>query len=84
METVTRNVSDLPPLDHSSFERVLGHELSDSQQLVIQIVSTAKTPDILIGQSLPGWCNVFAGLSDAEVDDITSAIVRDHSTRMLP
>lgn len=30
---------------------------------------------------LPDWCNVYEGLTDEEIDDIESAIVRDPGTR---
>jgi hypothetical protein len=38
METVTCNVSDLDARDRSSFERVLGRSLAESQQLKIEVV----------------------------------------------
>jgi hypothetical protein len=84
METIIRNVAELAPLDRSSVERVVGHELRDSEQLVIQVITSAVPPSIPVGQAIPEWCNVFQGLSDAEVDHITSTIVRDRSTRTLP
>lgn len=30
---------------------------------------------------LPEWCNVYEGMTDEEIDDIESAIVRDPGTR---
>jgi hypothetical protein len=38
METVVRNVRDLDQTDRSALERVVGHELGDGQQVVIQVV----------------------------------------------
>jgi hypothetical protein len=84
METIVRNVRDLPQPDRSAMERVLGHQLRESQQLVIQVMSIAveetdqATP--ATGQ-LPDWCNVYKGLTDAEIDELDSSIVRSHSSR---
>lgn len=34
-------------------------------------------------KQLPDWCNVYADLTDEEIDEIESAIVRDPSTRTV-
>jgi len=46
METVFRNVRDLDPIDRSALERVVGHQLVESQQLVIQVMPvSAEQPE---------------------------------------
>jgi hypothetical protein len=83
METIVRNVRDLDQTDRSALERVVGRQLGESQQLVIQVVSAAVEPPAppMAGGQLPDWCDVYEGLSDAQIDDLDGAIVRDHSTR---
>ena len=84
METVTRNVRDLPRNDRSALERVVGHKLRESEQLVIQVMSlaveeTAKTS--LATGELPDWCDLYQGLSDPEIDELDQAITRSQSSR---
>jgi hypothetical protein len=89
METVTRNVNDLEPGDRRALEHVIGIPLSESQQLVIQVVETKPDAQSLgqkqqhptDGMKLPDWCNVYEGLSDAEIDEIEKSIVRSPSSR---
>ena len=70
MSTIIRPVRDILPEDRSAVERVVGQPLHEQDQLIIQLVPT-----------LPDWCNVFAGLSEAEIDAINASIVRSHTTR---
>lgn len=85
METVIRTVGDIPASDRSALERVVGHQLRESQQLVIQVVSLAVPPaDATTGDSLPDWCDVYEGLSPERVDEIDAAVVRSPSSRDLP
>ena len=86
METVIRSVGDLDAPDRCALERVVGHQLRENQQLVIQVVSinvpaqNSSAP----AQSLPAWCNVYEGLSDERIDEIDGSIVRSHSSRDVP
>jgi len=86
METVIRNVGDIPASDRSALERVVGHQLRESQQLVIQVVSLVVPPPpaATTGDSLPDWCRVYEGMTDAEAEELHGAIVRDHSSRAFP
>ena len=86
METIIRNVRDLDQTDRSVLERVVGHSLRESQQIVIQVTNAANEPTSTAdteGNQLPSWCDVYEGLSDAEIDELDQAIVRDHSSRDL-
>ncbi|HEV3345330.1 MAG TPA: hypothetical protein VG125_33440 [Pirellulales bacterium] len=83
METLVRNVRDLDQSDRSALERVVGHQLRESQRLVIQVINAgveepaARTAD----DELPAWSDVYEGLSDSEIDELDAAIVRTHSSR---
>lgn len=78
METVTRNVRDLGVGERSAAEQLIGHSLSDQQQLIIQVVGISIVPEQAPEGSdeLPDWCNVYAGLSDDQIADIEKSIVR--------
>jgi hypothetical protein len=85
METVIRNVGDLDTQDRSALERVVGHQLRESQQLVIQVVSIVAPPPLATptaaGAQLPDWCRVYDGLTDAQVDELDQSIARSQSSR---
>jgi len=84
METLVRNVRDLDPSDRSALERLVGHQLRESQRLVIQVLGVAvEEPAVAqtAGDGLPAWCDVYEGLSDKEIDELDAAIVRTHSSR---
>lgn len=85
METVSHFVSNLEFADRSAIERLLGHPLADQQQLVIQVIEgfQARRPITPPLKSLPDWCNVFEGATEAELDDISQSIRRDYSSRSI-
>jgi hypothetical protein len=87
METVIRNVGDLDAHDRTTLERIVGHELRESQQLVIQVVGGISPPAPVhpsAGPSLPDWCRVYDGLMDTEVDELDRSIVRSPTSRDMP
>lgn len=86
METVIRNVGELDAPERSALERVIGHPLRESERIILSIQkldlplhSAAPPQDMPAG--IPEHWKVFDGLSEAEVDDICSGIVRDGSSR---
>jgi hypothetical protein len=82
METLVRNVRDLDESDRSALERVLGHQLRESQRLVIQVMSVPlgqPAATRLAGDELPAWCDMYEGLSESEIDNLDASIVRTHS-----
>jgi hypothetical protein len=85
METVVRNVRELNGSQRTAAEGLVGHSLRENQQLVIQIVTLdvgAAPSSKATGEGkLPEWCNVYEGLSDAEIAEIEKSIVRDHGSR---
>jgi hypothetical protein len=74
-----------------ALEHVIGQHLSESQQVVIQVFNgdvadagkPASNPQSLQSPTLPEWCNVYEGLSDAEIANIESSIVRSHDSRSV-
>lgn len=83
METLILNVRELGQLDRSALERLVGHQLRESERLVIQVMNagveepTPRPAD----DDLPAWSDVYEGLSDSEIDELNAAIVRTHSSR---
>jgi hypothetical protein len=77
METIIRNVRDLPKPDRSALERVVGHELCESQQVIVNVINldaseTPRTdPD---AADVPVWWNIYEGLSDEEINRLDEAI----------
>jgi len=77
METIVRDVGDLDHGDRSALERVVGHALGEGQRLIIQVLTPerpAAEPPAGELPDLPEWTDVYAGLSDAEIDDLDAAI----------
>jgi hypothetical protein len=83
METVVHNIRDLSDNERSAAEQLVGHTLRDDHQVIIHVVAgngfPAESPSI--GGNLPDWCNVYEGLTDAEIADIEQSIVRSDSSR---
>jgi hypothetical protein len=79
---ITRNVTEIKPADRNALEHVLGQPLHDGQQLIVRIVTPeaaaphadANTP-ARDEDTLPDWCNVYEGLSDAEVAAIEEVML---------
>lgn len=80
METVTRNVRDINSADRQALEYVLGTRLRENQQVIINVMNVdvlAAPPSSPAAEpALPEWCNVYAGLSDEEIDRLDQATRR--------
>ncbi|HEY2416104.1 MAG TPA: hypothetical protein VGI40_27930 [Pirellulaceae bacterium] len=80
METVVHHVRELGESELSAAEQLVGHALHENQRLVIQIVSLDEPlKEHAAGteqEQLPEWCNVYAGLSDEEIEALERAISR--------
>lgn len=89
MDSIQRSVRDFDAADRRALEHVLERPLSDDQQVVIQVLGSdaqsteRKESDAKPCEAspLPEWCNVYEGLSDAEIADIESSIVRSPGSR---
>ena len=87
MESITRNVSEIDPVDRQALEHVIGQHLSANQQVIIKVVNVNLAPprsEPASGSApaqLPAWCNVYEGLTDAEIAEVESSIVRSPGGR---
>lgn len=84
METIIRNIRDLASADRSALERIVGHKLLETQQLVLNLVNpdidrAIQAPDEAKGSEVPNWWKIYEGLSDEEVDKLDAAI-RERAT----
>ncbi len=81
MEAIIRKVRDIEEHERHVLEHVVGRQLHENQQVVIQIetldaepsqsAETTGEPDV---DELPDWCNVFEGLTDDQIADLDAAI----------
>lgn len=82
MESVIRNVRDIDTGERRALEHVLGQQLQENQQVIIQVVTLGIEPEkhedgeSLRARQLPEWCEVYAGLSDEQVADAESVILQ--------
>jgi len=80
METVVHQVGELGESERSAAEQLVGHALHENQQLVIQVVTPSPASSHNLAEAdqeqLPEWCNVYAGLSDEEIEALERAISR--------
>lgn len=78
IKTIIRDIRDIAEGDRSALEHALGETLRDDQRLVVQVVtrpdSLAAGPSVVVADAaytqLPEWCDVFAGLSEAEISEV--------------
>lgn len=80
METLIRNVRDLTQRDRSALEQILGQELLENQQLLIQVLTMPAHSPLPFAESpsadLPEWCHIYKGLTDEQIDELDRSIVR--------
>jgi hypothetical protein len=87
MSTFIRQVREIEPFERQTLEHMLGQPLIEGQQIIINLIDgNVATPDNLTpaqlaASKLPDWCDVYRGLSDNEIADIESSIVRSSSSR---
>lgn len=78
METIIRNVRDLGASDRSALERIIGHELRETQQLVVNVVNLNTEPEMPepghAEAAIPDWWRIYEGLDEEEVDNLDAAI----------
>lgn len=78
METITRNVSDIPAGDRQAFEHLIGAPLHLSQQVIVQVIEKESGGKETLSDTseakLPEWFNVYEGMTDEEVDQLDAAI----------
>ncbi|MCI0680788.1 MAG: hypothetical protein L0Y71_01680 [Gemmataceae bacterium] len=69
METIVRHVRDMNTTQRSALEQLVGHNLRENQQLVIQVMTLSGPAEQRAGPdaTLPDWCNVYEGLTDEQI-----------------
>jgi hypothetical protein len=79
MESIIRNVAEIDAADRQALEHVVGRQLRENEQIVIQIENTKASSPAANGApspgKLPAWCNVYEGLSDAEVAELERVVL---------
>lgn len=78
IKTIIRDIRDIAEGDRSALEQALGETLRDDQRLVVQVLTLSDSPSAeqsVVGadeaySQLPEWCDVFAGLSEAEISEV--------------
>ncbi len=81
MESITKNVCDISLPDKLALEHVIGQQLAQNQRVIIQICSLElrsepATTEAELAKGLPNCCNVYAGLSDEEVEAVEQTALR--------
>jgi hypothetical protein len=90
METIVRPVCDLDQIDRSALERIVGHALTETEQVVVTVVNLNLEPSHVqasgqISAEVPEWWKIYEGLSDQEIDELDKAIrQRADLTRDIP
>lgn len=79
METVIRNVGELDTQDRSALERAVGHPLRETQRVILNVISidippTESGPPKSLPDGVPPEWNVYEGLNDDEIEELTTAI----------
>lgn len=87
MESITKNVRDISQPDRLALEQVIGQQLAENQQVIIQICNLDLGPNSTQAetestQGLPDWCNVYAGRTDEQIEAVErTALQRANLTR---
>jgi hypothetical protein len=83
MESVIRNVRDNDTCERQVLEHVLGRQLQENQQVIIQELTVSSKPTEAANEqstippmTLPDWCNVYEGLREGEIADIEHVILQ--------
>jgi hypothetical protein len=80
METIIRTVRDLDQTDRSALERIVGHELTEAEQVIVSVVTPdlARSVEEANGRAAPAevpeWWKIYDGLTDQEIDELDQAI----------
>ena len=93
METIIRNVRELPSEERRVYEAAVGRALQENQQVLIQVITPPEFPareapsesvrDASTAfAALPDWCDVYAGLTEDEIVEVERiALTRSEMTR---
>jgi hypothetical protein len=86
METVVYIIGDLTDSNRRAAELLVGHSLTERQQIRIEVTDPAAASHPVGGddQALPDWFNVYEGMSSEEIDDITNVILSNRFVLRRP
>jgi hypothetical protein len=80
MESTVRNVRDIKSSERLVLEHVLGRQLKENQQVIIQVVDVgmerSDQRDEAAPNQLPDWSKVYAGLTDDQIAEVEEVILR--------
>lgn len=87
METITRDVGQMKTQERSAAELLVGHALREHERVIVHVLSL-DTDVAAPGDSQPAgvlldWCNVYAGMTDQEIDEVEQSLTRCNVTRSL-
>ena len=81
MVAIIRNVRDIETGERQVLEHILGQQLKEDQQVILEVFTTGRKPaepsterSQAPSAALPEWCNVFDGLGDDEIAGIEQVI----------
>ena len=79
METVVFTIGELSGQQRRAAEELLGHALSDHQQIRIEVCPSESQTDVAGSgdDDLPEWCNVYKGYSPEEIDRLEQSILEN-------
>lgn len=85
METITRDVGQMKSQERSAAELLVGHALREHERVIVHVLSVDAVETVADETqptaTLPDWCNVYKGMTDAEVDEVQQSITRCNVTR---
>lgn len=81
MESITLNIRDISLPDKLALEHVIGQQLAEHQQVVIQICSLEMQPEKTDAEQpaapgLPERCNVYVGLTDDQISAFEQTVLQ--------
>ncbi len=87
METLFYTVGELTTASREAAEQLVGHPLAETQQIRIEVSTPTLSAQGDAADDLPplpDWFNVYEGLTDAEVDEITNTILSNRFNLRRP
>ncbi len=78
MKTVTCDIRDLPLSERSALERIVGHQLRETTQIIVNVVDVDVSPAAPIITPLepdvPELWKIYDGLSEEEIETLDQVL----------
>jgi len=85
METISRNITDLPAAERIAIERFLGTQLTDNQRIIVQVMDVGvDAAGNGTSQRTAADYAILADLDDADADRLTNAMLQRSPGRDIP